>query len=95
MRSKHRLATSRAALLVATRSARRRRFSTSTTRQCGGQGPYFAQIEFAGFLVRHQKLDQQLFVEGAIGVGHKSPGDAINAGQASRGASINIGKERK
>ena len=52
--------------------------------QRGGQGPDLAQCQFAGLLVGHQVVHQQVFVEGRIGVRHEGPGHAVDAGQAGQ-----------
>ncbi|MBK7119259.1 MAG: hypothetical protein IPH64_09800 [Comamonadaceae bacterium] len=51
-----------------------------------GQRPHLAQLEFAGFLVGAQEAGQQPLVKGAVGMGHKSPGDAIDARQSRQRA---------
>ena len=45
------------------------------------QRPQFSERELARFLVSLQEVDQQLFVEGAVGVRDERPGDAVDARQ--------------
>ena len=52
--------------------------------QGGGQRPHLAQVEFARLLVGAQELHQQVFIEGAVGVGHEGPGHAVDARQAGQ-----------
>ena len=49
--------------------------------QCGGQCPHFPQFERARLLVREQKLHQQVFVERAVGMRDKGPGNAVDPRQ--------------
>ena len=49
--------------------------------QRGRKRPHLTEVELPGFLVRQQKLDQQVLVKSTVGVGHKSPGDAVNPRQ--------------
>ena len=53
--------------------------------QRGGQRPQLALAEFALVLVGVEETLQQRGVEGAVGVGHKGPGHAVNARQAHQG----------
>ena len=50
--------------------------------QGGRQRPQLAQREFTDFLVGVQKRGEQLGVQHAVGVGHISPGNAIDTRQA-------------
>ena len=48
------------------------------------QGPQLAEREFAGRFVGLEEVDQQFFVEGAVGVRDEGPGDAVDARQADQ-----------
>ena len=52
--------------------------------QGGRQRPDLAQPELARLLIGEQELDQQLLVEGAVGMGDESPGHAVDARQAGQ-----------
>ena len=52
--------------------------------QGGGQSPQLAQRQLARVLVGAQKIAQQIFIKGAVGVRHKSPGHPVNARQTGQ-----------
>ena len=99
-----RLATSRDALFAATRSASRRRFSIRTTRSVVGSAHSSPSVSSRDLLVRLQEMDEQVLVEGAVGVGDERPGDAVDraaarpaarpAAPAGRGSSAAAGRRR-
>ena len=73
MRSLHRLATSRAAICAASRSAIRRKFSSSSTLRVVGRAHISARFQLTYLLVGLQIVHQQVLVECAIGVGYEGP----------------------
>ncbi len=56
------------------------------------QGPQLAQRELADLFVGAQEMDQQVVVEGAVGVGDEGPGDAVDARQADQRLVLEDGK---
>ena len=52
--------------------------------QCCRQGPGFAKGQLTRFLIGTQKLNQQLFIKGTVGVRHKGPCHAVDAWQADQ-----------
>ena len=66
-----------------TRSASRRRFSTRTTRSVVGSAHSSPSVS-SRTPRRPQVVDQQVVVEGAVGVGDEGPGDAVDARQADQ-----------
>ena len=62
--------------------------------QGGRQGPELAQPQFAVFLVGVEKGGEQFRVEHAVGMGHVSPGDAVDAWQAFQRRRCQLGQAR-